>query len=387
MQTMRILLVAPQPFYQERGSPIAVKLLIETLCCSGYSIDLLTYHEGQNQEVKGLRIFRIRPPAFVKNIPIGISWKKIVCDFFISLKLMHLLAKHDYGVVHAVEEAVFPALLLKSIFGFKLVYDMDSSMVEQLIDKYPQLKTLYKPMRFFEKLAVRGSDVVLPVCDSLAETITEYALHKRKFVLHDVPLISEIYAGSDVEDLRRSLGLTGTVVLYVGNLEHYQGIDLMVKAFTFMANRKDIHLVVIGGNEENIRKYKIAVAERGIDAQIHFIGPRPLSRLFDYLMQADILVSPRLSGQNTPMKIYSYLASGKPILATDIPSHNQILDNYCSIVVKPEPQAISKGLMRLAGNVDLCRRIGFAGKELVNTRYSCSEYRKKLLKAYATLKS
>jgi glycosyltransferase involved in cell wall biosynthesis len=158
----------------------------------------------------------------------------------------------------------------------------------------------------------------------------------------------------------------------------------MLKAFTIMSNRKDIHLVVIGGNEEDVVKYKIAVAERGIDSHIHFIGPRPLSRLFDYLMQADILVSPRLSGQNTPMKIYSYLASGRPILATDIPSHNQVLDNSCSVVVKPEPQAIAKGLMRLAGNVDLCRRIGLAGQELVNTRYSYSEYRKKLLKAYAT---
>ncbi|MGB5424295.1 MAG: hypothetical protein WBN03_19185, partial [Desulfobacterales bacterium] len=76
---MRILLAAPEPFYQERGTPIAVKLLVETLCDAGYDIDLLTYHEGEDPGVRKLKIFRIKAPAFITNIPIGLSWKKLAC--------------------------------------------------------------------------------------------------------------------------------------------------------------------------------------------------------------------------------------------------------------------------------------------------------------------
>ena len=382
---MRILLAAPEPFYQERGTPIAVKLLVETLCDAGYDIDLLTYHEGEDPGVRKLKIFRIKAPAFITNIPIGLSWKKLACDFFLSLKMIQLLAQHDYHVVHAVEEAVFPALLLKYFFGFKLVYDMDSSLVDQMVDKYPLIKSLSRPMRLFEKSAVRGADLVLPVCESLFEKVKAYAPQKMQCVLHDVPLFGDSEKSGPAENIRESLGITGKAVLYIGNLERYQGIDLVLEAFARWSIRKDIHLIVIGGDDSKVSIYKAAVAEKGIDDQIHFIGSRPLPHLSDYLIQADILVSPRLHGRNTPMKIYSYLASGRPILATNIPAHHQVLDSSCAMLVSPEPQAIARGLLKLAGNHGLRRRIGLAGKKQVKARYSRSKYNRKLLKAYSTL--
>jgi glycosyltransferase involved in cell wall biosynthesis len=381
---MRLLLIAPQPFYQERGTPIAVKLLIETLCDSGYRVDLLTYHEGEDALIKGLKVFRIKPPAYVSHVPIGISWKKIVCDCYILLKMIHLLSKRNYAVVHAIEEAVFPALLLKRVFRYKLVYDMDSSMVDQIVDKYPLIRALSKPMQLFEKLVVQGADLVLPVCERLSMKIAAYAPQKMQCILHDVPLVCDKDESDNVENIRENLGIKGTVALYAGNLERYQGIDLLIEAYATLPIRENIHLVVIGGDEAKVRQYKISAAEKGTDDRIHFIGSRPLDHLFDYLTQADILVSPRLSGQNTPMKIYSYLASGKPILATDIPSHNQVLDSSCSVLVKPEPRAIAEGLLELAGNKNLRRHIGFAGKEVVEKRYSRPAYKEKLLSAYAT---
>ena len=56
---MNILLLAPQPFYQERGTPIAVRMLVETLCQAGNQVDLLTYHEGEDISLPGLKIYRI----------------------------------------------------------------------------------------------------------------------------------------------------------------------------------------------------------------------------------------------------------------------------------------------------------------------------------------
>ena len=64
---MNILLIAPHPFFAERGTPIAVKLMIETLCEFGHKVDLLTYHEGSNISVSGLTINRIPNMFFLEK--------------------------------------------------------------------------------------------------------------------------------------------------------------------------------------------------------------------------------------------------------------------------------------------------------------------------------
>ena len=67
---MKILLIAPHPFFMERGTPIAVKLVLKVLTEAGHSIDLLTYHEGESIQLTNLRIYRIPNPPFFSCVSI-----------------------------------------------------------------------------------------------------------------------------------------------------------------------------------------------------------------------------------------------------------------------------------------------------------------------------
>lgn len=379
---MNILLLAPQPFYLERGTPIAVKLLVETLCGAGNHIDLLTYHEGYDISLPGLKIFRIRQLPFIKNIPIGFSWQKLVCDFFLSNKMLEMMKKKSYQVVHAVEETIFIGILVRHFYKFKLIYDMDSSMADQLIEKYQFLRFFKKLLDKAEGWAIRGSDFVIPVCQNLADKVINYVPENKMCILHDIPFKFD----NDfirVENLRNSLKINGCFALYVGNLEHYQGIDLMIEGMANIPAENQLNLVVIGGINSHIKKYASMVKRMGLLEKVHFLGPRPLSTLSLYLAQADILVSPRAKGENTPMKIYSYLASGKPILATRIKSHTQVMDTSCAMLVDPTPDSIAKGFTALIRDPYLRLRLGEAGKDLVQKKYSPEVYRRKLLDSYA----
>ena len=109
---MNILFLTPQPIYQDRGSPIAVDLVLRVLSERGEKVDVVTYHEGQNNDYDQITIHRIVSIPFIRNIPAGFSWKKVICDFFMLLRIIPLVLKNRYQVVHAVEEAVFFALLL-----------------------------------------------------------------------------------------------------------------------------------------------------------------------------------------------------------------------------------------------------------------------------------
>ncbi len=378
---MRILLAAPQPFFQERGTPIAVRLLAETLCDFGHQVDLLVYHEGEDVSVPGLRLFRAWRPPGVRHVPIGISPQKLVCDVFMVVKMIGLLLRNRYDVVHAVEEALFPSALFNLFSRRKLVYDMDSWLSEQLTDKWRPLQPLRPLLVGFERAVVRRATVVLPVCEDLAVKVRPWTAADRVVVLPDVPVGDGPITGS-VDRLRELVESDAPIALYVGNLERYQGIDLLLDAVARLQPGARFRMIVIGGIDADINRYRQKVEQMGIAARVQFIGRRPVAHLGAYLAQADILVSPRTLGDNTPMKVYSYMQSGRAILATDIRSHTQALDPGCAELVAANPAAMAAGMERLAADAELRSRLGAAARAKAEAEYSLAAYRRRLKRAY-----
>jgi glycosyltransferase involved in cell wall biosynthesis len=142
---------------------------------------------------------------------------------------------------------------------------------------------------------------------------------------------------------------------------------------------------VIGGERSDIERYRSKVQALGLGDSVHFLGPKSIDQLSGYLRQASVLVSPRLTGNNTPMKIYSYLAAGKPILATNIASHTQVMDSTCAVLVDPTPEAMAAGIERLASDEALRDRLGATAENLVNSKYSVAVYKRKVIDEYAYL--
>lgn len=380
---MNILLLAPQPFYEERGTPIAVKWVAETLAEAGHAVDLLTFPFGKDVEIPGVRIVRAPRPAGVSRVPIGFSPQKVLCDVYLFRTARRLLREKKYDVIHACEESVFFARSLARRAKARLVYDMDSSMADQMMEKWAWLRLFRFALEGFEKYAVRSADLVLPVCQSLADKVDRFAPGRRRVLLHDMAMEFPPVP-PDTENLRALLGIDGPMALYVGNLEHYQGIDLLLDGFA-AANAENLSLVVIGGRESDVTKYRNRAAELGLAGTVHLLGPRPLNWLSYYLEQADILVSPRLRGVNTPMKIYSYLLAGRAIVATRIESHTQVLDDAFARLVDPTPAAMGLALRELAADAETRKQLGSRAAEIARTRHSRAAYRAALLGAYGQI--
>ena len=381
---MKILVVAPQPFYEERGTPIAVRLLVETLSELGHQVDLLVYHAGADIAIPGVRLIRTGRPPGIARVPIGISWQKLVCDLWLIASMIRLTRRNRYDVVHAVEESVFPAALLLVFVRGKLVYDMDSSLSDQLTEKWRLLRPLRRFFEMIERGAVHRSAAVLAVCEDLAVKVRRWIDPRRVLVLPDVPM-GESAVTVEVESLRANLGPDAVIAMYVGNLERYQGIDLLVNGLAKVPASVPLHTFIIGGDPEHVEKYRKRVTELGIADRVHLLGVRPVAALGAYLAQAQILLSPRTLGQNTPMKVYSYMQSGKVILATDIRSHTQALDASCAQLVKPEPEALARGLEQLVNDPALRQALGNAARDKAEREYSLPVFRSKLKHAYDSI--
>jgi glycosyltransferase involved in cell wall biosynthesis len=379
---MKILFLAPQPFYEERGTPIAVDLMLRGLSERGERIDVLTYHLGKDVNYSGVRIHRIPKIPFIKHVSPGFSWQKVILDIVMLFSVFPLVRGSKYEYVHAVEESAFIALILKWLYRIPYVYDMDSSLAQQMAEKYPRLAApLLWVLNHFEGLAIRNAKAVVPVCDALSKDIAHFKPGKV-VILRDVSLL-ETAGSQKVEDLRSLLGIQGPLMMYVGNLETYQGIDLMLESFALALKRSpQASLVVIGGKKADIEKYQDSAQKLGIFQQVHFLGPKPVKSLSSYLAQADILVSPRITGNNTPMKIYSYLDSGRALLATNLPTHTQVLDRNVAVLAEPDPQVFSAGVLRLMENRNLRQQLGINGKKLVMEKHSPEVFNRSLNMLY-----
>jgi glycosyltransferase involved in cell wall biosynthesis len=377
---MQVLVIAPQPFYQERGTPIATRLLVEALQAAGHEVDVLTYHVGDDPQLAGVRVFRAPAVPFVREVPIGFSLRKVLCDLALLWRLVTLTRRQRYDVLHAVEEAVFLSLLVRGLRS-RVVYDMDSSLPEQLLGKYGVLRAMDGVLRRLERFAIERSDLVLAVCEDLATRARGYATKTPVDVVEDVSLLGDDAASNAVENLRRELPDGTLLALYVGNLEHYQGVDVMLDALAKLES-PPVKFIAIGGTPESVATYRARAAALGLGRAAAFLGSRPVRDLGAYLAQADLLVSPRLSGHNTPMKLYSYLAAGKAILATRIRSHTQVLSDETALLVEPTAEDLARGLDALLRSAALRERLGLAARRLAATRYSLTQFRASIATAY-----
>jgi glycosyltransferase involved in cell wall biosynthesis len=203
------------------------------------------------------------------------------------------------------------------------------------------------------------------------------------FQVEDPPLVDRRHPPSPeaVAALRRELLLgDGAVALYSGHFEPYQGVELLLEA---TAQVEAARFVFMGGRPAEIERLKARANQIGTGSRVVFSGTRPPSELPAFLALADVLCSPRTKGENTPFKIYSYLASGKPIVATRISTHTQLLDDSLAFLVEPTAAGLANGLRQALEQEFVARERAARGLELVEREYSAERYREKIARAYA----
>jgi glycosyltransferase involved in cell wall biosynthesis len=390
---VRILVLAPHPFFQARGTPLAVRRVLEFLSDRGHQLDLLTFHEGEDVDIPNCRIHRIVRPFWIRNIRPGFSAKKVVCDVFMFVKCLRMVRKNRYDLIHAVEESAFIAAAMQRLAGIPYIYDMDSSLAEQLVDAYPGLQFAFATLRRCEAVAVRHSLGVLTVCAALEDVAHGHDPNKPIGRVEDTTLLGPDQPHNGNGQSTDSILPPGVdhqspVAMYVGNLEHYQGIGLLLEGFQHALVRiPDAHLVIVGGLKEDIARYGRRATQLGIGSRVHFLGPRPITALDGLFRRADVLVSPRLKGLNTPMKIYSYLDSGTAVLATRLRTHTQVLDDRTAYLVDPEPAALGDGLVELLSDPVLRERLASQAKAYVQQEFTPEAAHRKLRSFYTMMES
>jgi glycosyltransferase involved in cell wall biosynthesis len=375
---MRILMIAPEPFFEPRGTPFSEYHRIRALLDLGHTVDLVTYPFGQSVQLPGLRVFRCVRPPFVHRVKVGPSVAKVPLDLALTITALRRVASDGYDVIHSHEEGAIIGVLLSSLLGLPHVYDMHSSLPQQLSNfAYSRSRVLRWLFHRLERVAIRHSKVTIVICPELRRLVEQLEPGADPVLIENAPGAAETDADRAGDAVRASLGVSSStpLVVYTGTFEAYQGLDLLFAAAALVAeSRPDVRFLLVGGHPEQIAEARAQAEAAGAGAVTMFAGERPSSEIPAILEAADVLVSPRSRGINTPLKIYQYLRAGRAIVATRLLTHTQVLDDSVAVLTGASPREFADGIISTLADPGMAMALGACAAELAATKYSYDAY-------------
>jgi glycosyltransferase involved in cell wall biosynthesis len=387
---MKILMISPQPFFEPRGTPISVYQRLEALSALGHEIDLVTYHVGKDVEFRNVKIHRVMKVKMIQHVRIGPSRAKILLDVLVFFKAIQLLLGKRYDVIHSHEESAFFSMFLAWFFRTRHLYDMHSILSRQMGNfNFGNKPIIIKIFRALETMVLKTCNAVITVGTDLEKYVKTVGPNIRVVMIENIALQAYQTAiqPDDIEQLKNRLGLNGRLpIVYTGTYEHYQGLTVALESVDIVAKQiPGVIFIFVGAKNQQAREWtEIA---RGMNLQEHslFLDVVPPADSMKFLAYAAVLISPRLDGTTTPLKIYSYLHANRPIVATNITAHTQVLSPETAVLVEPNKDAFAEGILRVLHNPEFAECIAKNAHELAMQKFGHQDYISKVNQIYQSL--
>ncbi len=195
----------------------------------------------------------------------------------------------------------------------------------------------------FQKRALKRAEGIVVISNGLAEYCKSVGIDSSKIIVTpDAVDVNEFHIALDKTECRKKLGLPldKKLVAYSGHLYSWKGADVLARAAESLPD--DSLAVFVGGTDRDIESFK---KEFGSNQKILIVGRKPHDVIPYYLKAADVLVLPNSAKQDisrlytSPLKLFEYMASGTPIVASDLPSIREILNDSNAVFAKPDDSA------------------------------------------------
>jgi glycosyltransferase involved in cell wall biosynthesis len=190
---------------------------------------------------------------------------------------------------------------------------------------------------------------------------------------------TSLFKPLDQRACRKELSLDPEIcyICFVGNLAPWQGIEYLVKAAPSIISRfPECRFLIVGDGVMKNELLKLS-RELGVEDKFIFTGVVPYDRVPIYINASDVCAAPFIFARNakiglSPLKLYEYMACGKPVVASNISGVSDALeDSKGGIPVLPEnPDALSEAVLKLLENPDLRIKLGLKGLSYVTENYS-----------------
>jgi glycosyltransferase involved in cell wall biosynthesis len=334
----------------------------------------------------------VRKIKSIQHVRIGPSRAKALLDVLVFLKAIQMLASKRYDVIHTHEEASFFGMFLAGFFRTRHLYDMHSVLSKQLSNfGLENNRALIKIFSVLETRVLKTCDAVITVGPDLERYVKTVDAGIRVVMIENIALQAYQTApdAEEVEELRRRLNLHGRLpIVYTGTYERYQGLHMALESVKAVAKHfPDVIFIFVGAKNQQAGEWTEMARGMNLREHVLFLDVVSPAESMVHLAYATALISPRLDGTTTPLKIYSYLHANKPIIATNTTAHTQLLSPAIAVLVEPNKDAFAEGILRVLRDPELAQRIAASAHEFAKAKFSHQDYISKVNQIYQSLSS
>lgn len=382
-----ILMIAPTPFFADRGCHVQIYEQAKSLQKLGHKVTICTYHNGR--DIAGIVTKRIITIPWYNKLEAGPSIHKIYLDmllFFVSLKTAIRLRP---DVIHGhLHEGVFIGYFVSKLTNTPLLFDLQGSLTgEMRAHKFMKNNGLLdKFISFLERKIDNLADVVVTQStDMIDELKNKFKVPgDRVFLTLDGVNTEDFRPDLDFSDLLDKMGLPNDkkIVVYLGLLNEYQGVDCLIEAIPpVLRKRQDVHFLIMG--YPDVEKYQKMAVRLGVIKNITFTGRIDYKEAARYLLLGDIAVSPKLSVTEANGKLYNYMACGLPTVAFDTPVNREILGDLGVYANKiGDPGSLAEAILRILDDDVFMAELSVKVRHSVVENFSWDNVARRLINYY-----
>jgi glycosyltransferase involved in cell wall biosynthesis len=371
----RVLMVAPTPYFSDRGCHVQIYEVAHSQKSLGNDVRIVTYHLGHDLgDIPTSRTLRL--PWYDKR-DAGPSAHKFYLDALLMEKTLRVALAYKPDILHAhMHEGAALALPIARLLRLPLVLDLQGSLTGELVnhrfirkDRLP-----YRLLRAAEERIHHHVDAMLMwtyIRESLQSMFAfdqhkvfpvDYGVDLRVFYQHPKATLDDLYAALNLPRDRK-------IVVYLGVLNAYQGVDCLLDAIPAVLNRHpNTHFLLMGYPNE--ARYRERASALGIDGHVTLPGRIDYTQAARYLSLGDVAVSAKMTAMEGNGKLLNYLACGLPTVAFDLPGNLATLKDVGTFAPLGDSTALAAGIAELlsddARRADLSRR----SRLLAETCYS-----------------
>lgn len=270
--------------------------------------------------------------------------------------------------------------------GVHHILELNSPLVDERI--YFGGRTFYyRKAKTIEKMQLEQTSMAVVVSTALREYFeSEYGIDKEKMLV--VPNgINPEHVNIDREkqsDVVTRFDLTGKVVIgFVGSFFKWHGLDILMKAFSSLRQTEHYAVLLIVGDGAIRKELEQLKRELNLNDCVHFTGSVPYEEVYSYIDIMDITVLPDSNWYGSPVKLFEYGASGKPIIAPDKgPVRDVMRDGIDGLLISPSKTDLLSKLKLLIHNQDLQKKIGNNFRQKIYRKYTWGANSKNILQYF-----
>lgn len=385
-QSKRILIVAPTPFFADRGCHVRILGEARGLIAAGHEVLICTY--GLGSDIPGIPTERtVRIPWYRKLSP-GPSVHKLYIDLLLLWKVLWACRRFQPDIIHAhLHEGIVVGKIASTLFGTLLVADLQGSLTAELLD-HKFIPTAALPLRIMywveNKINQMPHQLVVSSTHTRQLCIDRFGCPPDQITTLIDGVDLDIFSpqGDDLA-LRASLGIRPDekVVAFIGVLTEYQGIDLLLEAIPAVVEQcPNTRFLIMGYPNED--HYRRRAKELGVEQWTCFTGKMPYDESPHYLSLADVAVSPKISDTEANGKLFTYMAMGIPSVVFDNPVNREILGDLGVYARRKDPQDLARALISVLQDPIRAQHLGAQSRQKAASDYSWLAVGKRLAELY-----